>query len=147
MSCPQARFCYVLGSLAELAKTFCPELGVKGEFKHEEVTVATIEKQKEPLLAYLRQDIRLLAGVVQRAQDLFWEKYRVDITSCLTLSALAMLIFRARFYKEKAFPIHIPTKNQDAFEKNRRSMEGIVTSIGPTERVFTIMTSTLSTPS
>ncbi|KAF6170837.1 hypothetical protein GIB67_015789 [Kingdonia uniflora] len=63
----------------------------------------------------MRQDIRLLARVAMKAQEIYWTEYNIDITSCLTLSSLAMKIFRSRYYNDKEFPIHIPNRNEDEF--------------------------------
>ncbi|KAF6135887.1 hypothetical protein GIB67_006779 [Kingdonia uniflora] len=68
------------GSLAELAKTLCPHL-----------------------------------GVVYKAQEIYWKKYGIGITSCLTLSSLAMKIYRSRYCNDKEFLIHILNKNEDKF--------------------------------
>jgi hypothetical protein len=39
--------------------------------------------------------------------------YNVDILDKMTLSSLAMSIFRMRYYDSNAFPIHIPNHNED----------------------------------
>ena len=72
-------------------------------------------EQKKELLEYLRQDIRLLGGVMQKAQEIYWGEYQVDIVDCITLSALAMMIYRMRYYDEKGWPIHIPSRNEETF--------------------------------
>ncbi|KAF6154759.1 hypothetical protein GIB67_032371 [Kingdonia uniflora] len=74
-----------------------------------------LQNQRDKLLDYMKQDIRLLAGVVYKAQEIYWKKYGIDITSSLTLSSLAMKIYRSRYYNDKEFPIHIPNRDEDKF--------------------------------
>lgn len=50
-----------------------------------------------------------------RAQYIYWTQYNVDIEECLTLSSLAMNIYRMRYYNEEGWPIYIPSSNQDSF--------------------------------
>lgn len=108
--------CLILsGTLDKLAETLCPELGRKGSIPYEEVVVSTLESLRVVLLDYMKQDIRLLGGVLLKAQELFWTQYKVDIENCMTLSKLSMTIFRMSYYDPKTFPIHIPNKNEDRF--------------------------------
>jgi len=102
-------------SLAKLAKTLCPQLGSKGSIPHDEVRVANLMDLREQLLEYMIQDIRLLGGVMLKAQDIYWTKYKVDIEDCLTLSSLAMTIYRSKYYDSISWPIHIPSRNEDTF--------------------------------
>ena len=51
-------------SLAKLAKALCPQLGSKGSIAHDKVEVSNLVAQQKELLDYLRQDIRLLGGVM-----------------------------------------------------------------------------------
>jgi hypothetical protein len=67
-------------SLDTLAKTLCPELGNKGSIKHDEVKVSNLVTKRSELLEYMEQDIRLLGGVMQKAQDLYFKKFQVDIS-------------------------------------------------------------------
>jgi len=87
-------------SLRQLAKTMCPELGEKGtlEMKPKEIVESVISqpRYKAIFLEYMIQDIRLLGGVMVKAQEMFWNNYNVDITRCLTASAISMLIFRMK---------------------------------------------------
>ncbi|KAF6173516.1 hypothetical protein GIB67_042646 [Kingdonia uniflora] len=53
--------------------------------------------------------------VLMKAQEIYWTEYNIDITSCLTLSSLAMKIFRSWYYNDKEFPIHIPNRNEYEF--------------------------------
>ncbi|KAF6139864.1 hypothetical protein GIB67_009711 [Kingdonia uniflora] len=106
---------FLPGSLAELATNLCPHLGVKGSIQHDKLRALMLQNQRGQLLDYMRQDIRLLAGVVMVAQEIYWTEYNIDITSCLTLSSLAMKISRSRYYNDKEFPIHIPNRNEDEF--------------------------------
>lgn len=39
----------------------------------------------------------------------------MDIESKITVSSLALSIFRMKYYDSKNFPIHIPNKNEDFF--------------------------------
>ena len=102
-------------SLATLAKTLCPQLGSKGSFPHDEVQVSNLKDLREQLLEYMIQDIRLLGGVMLKAQDIYWSQYKVDIENCLTLSTLAMTIYRTSYYDPISWPIHIPSRNEDTF--------------------------------
>jgi len=85
-------------SLDTLAKTLCPQLGSKGSIPYEEVRVSNLKNLSAQLLDYMKQDIRLLGGVMLKAQEIYWKKYSVDIVNSLTLSSLAMTIFRKCYY-------------------------------------------------
>lgn len=102
-------------SLASLSKTLCPELGSKGSIPHDEVKVSNLLDKSEELLSYMRQDIRLLGGVMLKAQDIYWSLYNVDIENLLTVSALALSIYRTNYYDQESWPIHIPSRNEDSF--------------------------------
>lgn len=102
-------------SLATLAKTLCPQLGSKGSIQHDEVRVSNLKIQSAELLDYMKQDIRLLGGVMLKAQEIYWTQYKVDITNYLTLSSLSISIYRMSYYDENRFPIHIPSRNEDTF--------------------------------
>ena len=105
------------GSLNSLAKTLCPELGSKGSIpiKYEDVDVPALKQYGSELMEYMKQDILLLGGIMHKAQEINWTDYQVDIEDCLTVSALAMKIFRTCYYDPKTFPIHLPSKNEDKF--------------------------------
>lgn len=66
-------------------------------------------------MRYLQQDILLLGGVLLRAQDIYCSKFNIDTEDTMTLSALAMKIFRHNYYDDKCFPIHLPNRNEDTF--------------------------------
>ena len=102
-------------SLDSLVKTLCPELGSKGTIPHEEVRESNLNIMKESLIDYMKQDIRLLGGVMLKAQEIYWTQYNADIVTKLTLSALALIIYRTNYYDQKNWPIHIPNKNEDTF--------------------------------
>lgn len=102
-------------SLDSLAKNLCPGLGSKGSIQHEDVTLSKLKSMKTVLLDYLRQDILLLGGVMQKAQELYWNAYKVDIVTKITISSLALSIFRMSYYDPLKFPIHIPSENEDRF--------------------------------
>ena len=103
------------GSLQQLGKTLCPELGPKGSIPHDLVSSDNLLFYSVDLIKYLRQDVLLLGGVMQKAQKIYSEQYNIDIEGLLTLAGLSLKIFRQNFYDDKAFPISIPTKNQDTF--------------------------------
>ena len=94
-------------SLNNLAINLCPELGSKGSIPHDEVEVSNLIPFRSKLFNYMKQDILLLAlgGVMSKAQDIYWALYKVDIVTKLTLSSLALSIFRTNYYDPKTFPI------------------------------------------
>lgn len=63
----------------------------------------------------MKQDILLLGGVMQKAQEIYWTLYKLDIESKITLSSLALSIFRMKYYDANNWPIHIPNMNEDCF--------------------------------
>eukprot|EP00253_Pinus_taeda_P008177 PITA_08177 len=103
------------GSLDTLAKTLCPQLHPKGSISHDEVQVLNIYNLRPQLISYLEQDIRLLGGVMLKSQEIYWTQFKIDITTCLTLSRLALSIFHMRYYDPKSWPIHMPSRNEDTF--------------------------------
>ncbi|KAL6491854.1 hypothetical protein OROGR_034004 [Orobanche gracilis] len=103
------------GSLDTLAKSLCRELGTKGSINYESVTLENLGELKRDLLDYMRQDIMLLGGVMQKAQRLYLEHYNVDLVKKLTCSSLALTIFRTRYYDAEKNPIYIPNRNADRF--------------------------------
>ncbi|KAL3646618.1 hypothetical protein CASFOL_009585 [Castilleja foliolosa] len=103
------------GSLDTLAKSLCRELGTKGSINYESVTLENLGELKRDLLDYMRQDILLLGGVMQKAQRLYLEHYNVDLVKKLTCSSLALTIFRTRYYDAEKNPIYIPNRNADRF--------------------------------
>lgn len=70
---------------------------------------------KKDLLDYMKQDILLLGGVMKKAQEIYWKLYTIDIESKITLSSLALSIYRMKYYDVSNWPIHIPTQNEDNF--------------------------------
>lgn len=100
------------GSLNNLARNLCPQLGSKGTIPHDEVQVSNLKNLSTQLLEYMKQDIRLLGGVMLKAQEIYWTQYKVDIVTKLTLSSLALTRFRTNYYDP---PIHIPNRNEDTF--------------------------------
>ena len=101
------------GKLALLANNLCPELGSKGSIPHEKIDISYIQSHKSDLIEYLRQDILLLGGIMKKVQEIYFNLYKVDIVSKITLSSLALTIFRMNYYD--AWPIHIPNQNEDTF--------------------------------
>lgn len=75
----------------------------------------SLKENRAKYCNYLEQAVRLLGGVMLRAQEIYWTKYNVDIGECLTLSSLAMKIYRMSYYDQEGWPIYIPSSNQDAF--------------------------------
>jgi hypothetical protein len=102
-------------SLDTLAVNFCPQLGRKGSIQYDEVSLETLSPERDKFLDYMKQDILLLGGVMKKAQDIYWTEYNVDIVSKLTLSSLALSIFRTNYYDEMNWPIYIPNRNEDTF--------------------------------
>lgn len=101
--------------LNTLAKHLCPQLGSKGSIDHENISVDNISTLKYQLISYMKQDILLLGGVMLKAQDIYWKFYNIDIVTKLTLSSLALAIFRTKYYDSDNRPIHIPNRNEDTF--------------------------------
>ncbi|VDO13682.1 unnamed protein product, partial [Brugia timori] len=66
------------GSLDTLAKTLCPQLGPKGSISHEKVQVSNLKTLRPQLVPYLEQDIRLLGGVMLKAQEIYWTQFKID---------------------------------------------------------------------
>lgn len=52
---------------------------------------------------------------MQRAQAIYIDEYNIDIVSVLTISSLAMSIFRTSYYDDVNLRIHIPNQNADQF--------------------------------
>lgn len=103
------------GKLANLAKNLCPGLGPKGSIPYEEVRLSNLTSNKKCYIDSMKQDILLLGGVMQKAQEIYWKLYKVDIESKITLPSLALSIFRMKYYDVSNWPIHIPNKNEDTF--------------------------------
>lgn len=103
------------GSLSSLAMNLCPELGSKGSIEYDQVNVENLSSQRDSLLDYMKQDILLLGGIMQKFQDIYAKEYNSDITNKITIASLALSLFRSNYYNEEEFPIHIPNKNVDTF--------------------------------
>ena len=103
--------------------------------------MSNLLNQSAQLLDYMKESIRLLGGVMLKAQDLYWTQSQVDIENCMTLSALAISIFRMIYYDPNRFPIHIPSRNEDTFI--RRGMEAMLICISHMGRIYTTTTCTL----
>lgn len=107
------------GSLASLGKNLCPELGGKGDFKPALVKLENIEEKRTEALEYMKQDIRLLGGILLKAQDIYYKQYNLDINNWVTISSLALGIYRKQFlepYTKAADDyIAILNMNQDSF--------------------------------
>ena len=107
--------CVFPRKLADLGKTLCPNLGTKGSIEHKGLQVDHLMDKRSLLLEYLKQDIRILGGVMVKGQEIYWSQFNVDIENCMTLSSLAISIFRRQFYDPKSWPICIPNGNEDTF--------------------------------
>nr|GEU76896.1 DNA polymerase-like [Tanacetum cinerariifolium] len=103
------------GTLQNLAMSLCPNLRTKGSIDHESVNEKSLKKDKDVLIEYMKTDILLLGEVMQKAQNIYWKLYQLDIESKIILSSLAVNIFRLRYYNDEIFPIHIPNQNEDTF--------------------------------
>ena len=103
------------GSLASLGSTFCPDCGSKGSFDHLKVNKDNLSMIREDALNYMKQALVRWYNANANPQDLYWRQYKVDITTCLTLSSLAMTIYRTCYYDPITFPIYIPSRNADMF--------------------------------
>nr|YP_010352581.1 hypothetical protein MFQ53_mgp44 [Bidens parviflora]UIR98934.1 hypothetical protein [Bidens parviflora] len=103
------------GTLNNLAKSLCPSLGSKGSLDYHDVRVDNLVSKKDQLIEYMKQDILLLGGIMQKAQEIYFDIYKLDIVSKITLSSLALSIYRLRYYDEEDWPIYIPNQNQDRF--------------------------------
>lgn len=87
--------------------------GGKGSIDHLSVRVENLKERRNELVEeYMKQDIYLLGGVMLKAQDIYWNVYNIDITNSVTLSSLALKIFRTHYYDE---PIYIPSQNEENF--------------------------------
>ncbi|KAI3702104.1 hypothetical protein L6452_27785 [Arctium lappa] len=103
------------GILSDLAKSLYTALGTKGSINYNDVSESNLLSKKKEYIDYMKQDILLLGGVMQKAQDIYWNLYNLDIETKITLSALALSIFRLRYYDDKIFPINIPNRNEENF--------------------------------
>jgi len=101
--------------LHTLAKHLCPQLGSKGSIPYDDIFVDNLSTLIYQLISYMKQDILLLGGVMLKAQDIYWKLYNIDIVTKLTLSSLALAIFRTKYYDSDNWPTHIPTRNEDTF--------------------------------
>ncbi|CAN4091511.1 unnamed protein product [Withania somnifera] len=125
------------GTLDSLSRNLCPELGPKGEVDHKKVTPQSLRSMRSELLEYLRKDVLLLGGVMQKAQKLIWDQLEVDIEKKLTLPSLALYLFRQKFYEPDKWPIYIPNHNEDKFL--REGYYGDVNSLYPFVMMENIM--------
>lgn len=103
------------GSLRSLGESLCPELGKKADIDHSTVCVGNLKERKQEILLYMIQDIYLLGGIMLRAQNIYMDHYNIDITSKITLSALALTIFRMHFYDKDKHPIAVPHRTAEEF--------------------------------
>nr|GEZ71687.1 DNA polymerase-like [Tanacetum cinerariifolium] len=83
--------------------------------EHASLNEDNLKQNKEEIVEYLRQDVLLLGGIMQRAQEIFYEEFEIDIKSKITLPLLALSIFRKKFYDDNQCRIYIPSQNTDQF--------------------------------
>jgi len=110
--------CKLLPSnLESLGKSFAPELGGKGEMDYLKVNISNLTMKKRDYLQYLEKDILLTAAILQKAQEIYFQLYNVDITEVITISSMALRIFRTKYYDDskEETRIYIPDDNQDRF--------------------------------
>jgi len=50
-----------------------------------------------------------------RAQEIYMEKYSVDLVKSLTVPSIALRVFRMQYYDDEETPIHLLSFNQDTF--------------------------------
>lgn len=103
------------GKLQDLARNLCKHLGNKGSIPYDQINPENLVRKKTMLIEYMKQDILLLGGVMQKAQSIYWDLYGIDIVNKITLSALALNIFRLKYYDDINNWIHIPNRNEDTF--------------------------------
>jgi DNA polymerase type B, organellar and viral len=78
------------GKLDDLGKCLCPELGGKGSFDHEGVSIENLDEKREEYISYLDRDILLLGAIMQKAQEIYISTYGIDVTRVLTISSMAL---------------------------------------------------------
>jgi len=66
-------------------------------------------------IEYMKKDIYLLGGIMLKAQEIYWKEYQISISKRITLSSLALTLFRLAYYAEETTPISIPSSNADQF--------------------------------
>ncbi|GKC07567.1 DNA polymerase-like protein [Tanacetum coccineum] len=103
------------GTLHDLVANICPSLGNKKDIDHTSLNKDNLKQNKEEIIEYLRQDVLLLGGIMQKTQAIFFEEFETDIESKLTLASLALAIFRKKFYDDNQWRIYIPSQNADKF--------------------------------
>lgn len=74
-----------------------------------------LASRKRELVEYMKQDIYLLGGIMLQAQNIYLSLYELDITTKITLSSLALTIFRRDYYDEMSTPIAIPHRTAEEF--------------------------------
>jgi hypothetical protein len=108
-------FLLLPASLRELAVSFCPNEKGKGEIDHDSVTLDTLAQNRVEYLEYLAQDILLLGLIMQKAQSINIQEYKLDVATMITIASYAMNIFRIHYYDDVNHRIFIPNENADNF--------------------------------
>ena len=104
------------GKLEELARCFCPKLNGKGVINHDSVSLDNLGIYKDDYLSYLKQDIMLLGAVMLEAKAIYYDLYQVDILNRLTISSLALSIFRRKYINDsEKNRIYILNDNEEQF--------------------------------
>lgn len=110
--------CLILpAKLDVLAHCLCPENEGKEELDHDSVTVDNLSEKKDEYISYLKQDIYLLGCIMQKAQQIYWDLYKIDVVDKLTIASMALSIFRKQFLNDEDPDkrIYIPQENVDFF--------------------------------
>lgn len=72
--------------------------------------ILCLASTKKSLLDYMKQDILSLGGVMHKGQEIYWKLYKIDIESKITLSSLALSIFRLKYYDVSNFQFTFQTR-------------------------------------
>lgn len=82
---------------------------------HSQVGLHNLLERKVELVGYMKQDVRLLGGIMYKAQHIYWGLFHIDIVTKMTSASLALSIFRQSFYDPMRNPIYISNGNVDSF--------------------------------
>lgn len=74
---------------------------------------------------------------MQKAQDILFNTSQVDIVDWVTTAALALGIFRLKYFDDKDYHIHIPTMKTPSFEGG--TTVGMLTLIYLKDKTYTTM--------
>ncbi|KAL2900430.1 DNA polymerase [Bienertia sinuspersici] len=117
----------LLSSLNSLAKNLCPELGNKGSLDHNSINLWNLAEKREEVIEYMKQDIILLGGVMQKAQKLCWDVYKVDIEKWMTVASLALGIYQIKYFNDRnPMPGGKPVRHSNLSGMDLDSMCGFI---------------------